>query len=205
MLSEKAQMSQDLSEWSLKFLNVSLSEEKEQSQLAHDMLQSLSWKMTYKNSFKDTSKFISAKKKCIFWKLMPVFWLRGDVGDKGKLNLSVHNSSREQSSLAASCSGNGYCSCSCGLHGAQKSVLRSQERWEWFDGYYHFTRPERILKLEKLITFFTFFAARMTVISVPTASGDISHIKPKLAAWKWELWNADCQEGQPRQTQFREY
>lgn len=101
MLSEWAQMSQDLSVWSLKFLNVSLSGEREQSQLAHDMLQSLAWKMIYKNSFQDTYKFISAKIIFFFFKLMPIFWLREDTGDKGKLNLSVHNSSREQSSLAA--------------------------------------------------------------------------------------------------------
>lgn len=101
MFSETAQMSQDLSVWNLKFLNVSLSEEREEIQLAHYMLQSLSWKMTYKNSFKDIYKFISAKIKCIFWKLMPIFWLREDTGDKGKLDLSAHNSSCEQSSLAS--------------------------------------------------------------------------------------------------------
>lgn len=92
---------------------------------AHNMLQSLPWKIIYKNSPKDIYKFISAKKKGIFWKLMPIFWLREDTADKGKLNLSVHNSSCEQSSLAASCSGNGYCSCFCGLRGAQKPMLRS--------------------------------------------------------------------------------
>lgn len=68
MPSERTQMSQDILGWSLKFLSVTLSEEGEQSQLAHDTLQSLSWKTAYKKSYKDILKFISAQIKIYFLK-----------------------------------------------------------------------------------------------------------------------------------------
>lgn len=74
MLSERAQMSQDLSGWNLKFLNVSLSEEREQvclkkgNQSAHDMFQSLSWKrrLTKIHLKIHINSFLKKKKKGFF-------------------------------------------------------------------------------------------------------------------------------------------